>query len=478
MRLSETIQTFGFFWLPREPDKKESGILRISESGEATLELFGLLGDPKAKLQYWGIQVEPTLKDKSPMPDRVVGIIEKGSTVTLDQCLEKPTITLSGGRLPKSTIYPRFAFIGAQYKDGEEITFSRFRFSLEGLDQWLSISGIGVNYHSEGNGISGVSIDFRPPKDVSICLPDGIELGFDFGWKAPSKVQTITEAAVSQKAFISLKSKEPRSFEYFSSLTLKICNFLCFVIDQTVSLNSITGYSTKLTAENEPTRERETATKIYYESAPYSDVKPKIAAPLMLFRYPHVHHVLGPILAKWLATYETFEPALNLYFASTYDHRQYLDVRFLRLAQGIETLHRRSSQDTDMPDDEFEELMDLMVQHCPEDRQDWAQQKLKYANELSLRKRVKKMIEPFNHLFGNNEKRKSLVTKFVDTRNYLTHYTSELQSKAAIDQSLWHLCDKLEALFQLHLLRLIGFGAESIDFIAKDNQSLSMKLRT
>lgn len=39
MRLSEPIEKHGFFWLPDDAENKIPGILRISESGEITVEV-------------------------------------------------------------------------------------------------------------------------------------------------------------------------------------------------------------------------------------------------------------------------------------------------------------------------------------------------------------------------------------------------------------------------------------------------------
>ncbi len=39
MRLSEPIEKHGFFWLPDDAENKIPGILRISESGEITVEI-------------------------------------------------------------------------------------------------------------------------------------------------------------------------------------------------------------------------------------------------------------------------------------------------------------------------------------------------------------------------------------------------------------------------------------------------------
>jgi len=86
------------------------------------------------------------------------------------------------------------------------------------------------------------------------------------------------------------------------------------------------------------------------------------------------------------------------------------------------------------------------------------------------------MVKPFKDLFGNEKERGSFIRKVVDTRNYLTHYDSGLETKAASRESLQELCMKLEALFQLHFLRLIGMDSESIKSIANKNPTLCHKL--
>ena len=471
MRLAQPLEKSGFFWLPEEPDNRLPGTLRISESGAPTLEVIGLFEDPFAAWQ----RDAGTNGIRQPDFDRILGRVEEYGLVALDQCLYTATKFVPGG-VSKSTLLAHFAFLGVNYEKRKEVTFSEFRFSVEGLDKWLSIYGIDFKSDLKEKG---ATIVFSPPEKISLSLHDGIDMEFNFDWTLPPPINLgVTEARVTQKAFISLRSSDARPLEYLSSLALKICNFLCFAIDQTVSMDSITGYSRELTGENGQTEQRKFPIKIYYESAPYSDLRPQIDRQRMLFRYHNVGHRLEVILNKWLDSYETFEPAFNLYFASTYDHRQYIDVRFLRLAQGLETLHRRSSQETEMSKDDFKNLLNSIIHSCPDDKRELVRDKLSYANALPLRRRVERMIEPFQEFFGNEEESKSLVKRIVDNRNYLTHYSGKLESKAASNEDLLMLCDKLEALFQLHILRLIGFDAAPINIIVENNGSLYRKLRT
>jgi hypothetical protein len=460
MRLSEPIEKSGYFWLPGNPADRLPGVLRISETGKATLEVIGIFGDTLA-----------ALNDKNSNLNRVVGVIENGNLITLNRCFYKNR-NISFGGLSKSTICANFVLSGFNYEEDEAITFSKLSFSMEGLDEWLSISGLRVEHNWDDRS---ASIHFTPPEEIALQLPEGIGLAFTFGWTVPSGIN-VTEAKITQKAYILLTSESLRPIKDFLSVVFKINNFLCFATDETVSLDSATGYSREITRDIGNGETREVPITIYYQSMPYSEVKPKVQWHNMLFRYGHVTNELERILTNWLANYETSEPAFNLYFASKSGTQKYLEGRFLSLVQGIETLHRRNSQETLMPENEFNDLVIAILKACPKDKQEWLNGKLKYANELPLRQRIKQMIHPFQDLYSSQKERKSFISKVIDTRNYLTHYDSELARKAASGEELWKLCMKLEALFQLHFLRLIGLDGESIDNIIKENYALRSKL--
>jgi hypothetical protein len=175
--------------------------------------------------------------------------------------------------------------------------------------------------------------------------------------------------------------------------------------------------------------------------------------------------------------YETSKPAFNLYFASKAGAHSYLDGRFLALAQGIETLHRRNSQETMMEESAFNKLVAEIVKGCPSEKQDWLAAKLEHANELSLRHRLRQMIEPYKNLYGDSKQRNNFIGKVIDTRNFFTHYDPKLAQKWARGEDLWKLCMKLEALFQLHFLRLVGLESTRINDLAKKNDAIRGKLK-
>lgn len=462
MRLSEPIEKQGFFWLPDDAENPVPGILRISKSGEVTLEINYFYDPMLDALNKRPLGYPPNGSEDRHI-NRIVGIVDNGD-ITLDKCIYVNWNKKLLGGVSTSTIHAARAFIGVNYNDGD-ITFSKLEFSVEGLDEWLSISGI----QPENN-----SIHFCPPKEIALNLPDGIELKFLFSL---THSLSFTEAHITQKADISLKSKKLRSLEDFLDLVFKLHNFLCFAIDKTVSIDSITGYSKEQTQEIGDGQKIENPIKIYYRSKPHSEVKPKVHQHDMLLGYWGVADQLEEILTKWIKNYDTSKPSFDLYFATMSGGQKYLEGKFLSLAQGIETLHRRNFQGTRMPDDEFRNLIDTILNAVPDDGQrQWIDEKLKYSNELSLRNRIKQMIEPFKDLFGNSRKRNSFIGKVVDTRNYLTHFDSSLENKAASGEDLWKLYRKLEALFQLHFLRLMGIDDNAIKSMVNENFALRDKI--
>lgn len=458
MRLSEPMEEKGFFWLPKEPKKQLPGVIRISESRKVTLEVF-CLSDP--------IQC---LISEDQNPNRIVGIIGN-EFITLDECTYGDR-SLQGNILT-STIYAKRAFIGSNYGEEEKITFSKIEFSVEGLDEWLPIFDLQGEYNSKDASMNGISIHYSPPKEIKLNLPDGIRLKFIF---LSNTYRDRTKININQKAYISLISEELQSIECFLKLIFKVHNFLRFAIDETVLIDSITGYSNEITQELEEGKNYEVPIEIYYQSPLHSEERLGIHRPDMLFCYKDVADQVEEILTKWLENYDIYEPTFNLYFASVSSSQKYLEWKFLSLAQGIETLHRRSSQEMEMPEEEFRKIKKNVLEVTPNEKREWLAVRLKYVNELSLRKRIKQMIQPFKDLFGNGKERDSFIRKVVDTRNYLTHYDSGLETKAANGEDLWRLCMKLEALFQLHFLRLIGMNIESIKSIVNKNSTLRDKI--
>ena len=471
MRLAEPIEATGMFWLPEQPDTQLSGVLKISESSEITVDLAGAFGNPLVTPRRFDVSTTPSREEPASDPRRIVGILQRGGRITLDRCLWQNTSFSLPSGLSTSTVFAELAFVGAEYGEEEETLFSEFSFSVEGLDTWLSISGIETEQDiANQKGL----IRFHVPDDITLDLPYDSEMSFRFGLTFPSVSVLRTEAAVQQTVQALVKLRDPHPIEYFSSLAFKLCNFLTLALDQAVSVQSMTGYLSQETAEKENHR---IPVKVYGQFAPWPEKNPTIRWHDVLFRYPNVASQLDNMMGKWFENYEIFEPAFNLYFASRTQPSQFLDTKLLWLTQALETLHRRSSDETEMPEEEFASLRESVMQSCLQSRRQWLNDRLHYANELSFRHRIERLLEPVRRWFDDHRKRRAFVSRVCDTRNYLTHYDEATTGNRATGaDEMFELYGKLEALFQLHLLSLIGLDAQAIDSIIQGNRGLRRRL--
>ena len=468
MRLDEPIEVSGFFWLPEDPDVHVPGDFHISESGVVSLKVHIQELSPS-----WSRVLNELMSGEGCALDRILGTAAGQGLITLDNCLVT-NFSSSGFYHFEFTILSQLTLIGCHYEAGEEVTFTQFNFSVEGIDEWLAVSGITVQHDFEN---FRASVDIRAPEEIHVGLPEGMGLEFRFGMTFPSLTSTITEARVTQKAFVSLVSSEPRPLEDFTSLATKIRNFLRLAIGQPISMDSVTGYSPELTQTDGAGGEYKVPIKVHYRENGSSGTKQETSGLGMLFLYTAIEGQIEEMLANWLHSYKEFGPALDGYFTAMANTSQYLEDEFLQRARGIETLHRRSSTETVMPKEQFEELVAHLVASSPNDKGKWLKTELRYANELSLRRRLRLMIKPFERFFGDRKQQKAFVDKVLNTRNYLTHYDISLEDQAATGKELWQLTRKLEVLFQLHMLQIIGFDAEQVDRCLRALSNLRRLLR-
>ena len=425
MRIKEEFKKSGYFWRPSEPDRKLPGTLSISDGGHIELEVIGRFGG----------RIEVSLNaDLNPI-ERIVGHIEKDGFVTLDDCYYK-TLPLSlMGDISKSLIHVGKVFTGVRYDEGESPVFNTLTFSVEGIDEWVGISGFEVTPQFEEHA---ATISYQLPADVALNLDSDVQLLIIFKWTPPG-FPIIKEARISQKTYFKLISQEACELNDFLSVARKITNFLCFAIDKTVSLDSMSATADNLRQDLGEGQTRLVPVNIYYSSLPYSKDEPKIHQHDMLFGFGRIQNDAERIINNWIEAYEKITPAFNLYFLAKMGMQTYLEERFMALVQGLEAYHRRTSNQKQMDEAEFKELIDNLIDQCPQERKEWLKGKLQYGNEVSLRHRLKSLIEPFEDVIEDWQKPKGLIDKIVNTRNYLTHYDLSLESKAAQGEDLWPL---------------------------------------
>ena len=469
MRLSSLIEKPGFFWLPSHPDQHYPGNLLISEAGEITLRLVHLPTAIDSR----------RLHSKTPIgddPPRISGIVDN-TPVTLQKCaaVEDPfhLWRMVEGGVSVSRFRVGAAFIGASFVDEESICFSRVECSFESLSEWFSISGFRPEIDSNSKSADW-SLHYTQPDNISVPLSNGIQVNFVFhpSFALPDYKISQLSSGISQQIHISLVSENALPFVAFFYVLHRIQTYLCLVMNKVTSLQWVRGYSKeKLDKWN-----REISTDVFYQSQLHE--RQNDAHASMLYKYSDISKEFESTILKWFESYELIQPAFELYLSSKIGAHKYLTGIFLSLIQSLETLHRRTSDETVMETDEFDQLRSTIIETAPLERRAFIESKLKHANHISLSIRLKRLIQPFRELFGTSSEVKSLLRNIVDVRNYLTHYDKAQESrvKHVIDHDLYNICLKMDTLLQLKFLQFTGMDVDRIISIANDNRVLRHRL--
>ena len=422
MTISEPLEEAGFFWLPDNPERRVPGFLRVSQWGAPTLETISL-SDTFVIDRSFG---DPWIGGDPINFERIIGITKSGP-VTLDDCKERSGEARLGG-LSTSHLDANQLFVGVGYGGDSEITFSELRFSIQGLDEWLWISGIEVVHHES----TKVSVHFARPDPIKLKVSDEICLEFNYNASFPTGFN-VKEARVSQKAHISLISSTEKPLDDFLSLAHKIKNFFSFVATRTAFIDSVFGYSDEIKQSGTDADYR-VPVKIYFSEFPFSKEYRNARAHEMLFGFSEINEHVEAIFRKWIQIYASHESILDRYFVSNLDHTMDLERRFLILAEGMAAIHGNT--------------------------------------KLGLAVRLKEMMKPFERFFGSDNELDGFVKNVVSARNYFVHLLRQDEYSVPDTEKLFEWNSKLEALFQLFLLRSLGIEEAHLDRIAKENSRL------
>ncbi|PZO18506.1 MAG: hypothetical protein DCE87_02045 [Betaproteobacteria bacterium] len=262
-----------------------------------------------------------------------------------------------------------------------------------------------------------------------------------------------------------------------TSYIFRLSDLASFASDQTIPIHSITGFRKDLTEELGEKIKRKPI-DIYMNLKRSQEVDhTRLSRPFVLFDFEAISERFAETVQTWFDSYEKFNSAFNLYFATKTPRQLYLENRYLMLAQAVETLHRKMSTDVAYGVDEYAELSAALMDGVPSKFHGWVEARLKYGNELSLRQRLKKLFAGHEEIFGGKSKVKSLISAMVNTRNYLTHYDESLKNVATSGSEMYKLCLALELLLQIHFCQMVGFSNENVQQICNTSEVIARKKR-
>ena len=254
MRIAKPIEASGNFWLPSDENNKFPGVLRISEAGNITVEI-------QDKLLPEVLLVDVV---------RLLGEVDGLGGITLEDCRSE---SWSYSALEKHTLCARYALEGVHYEEGESVTFSKVTFSVDGLSEWLSVSGFTIDLDPLDRD-KPWTVSFQRPGPVIVGTFNDITMKFVFAVQGPIRRRTITEIRIEQTAYVSLESIEPIAIDDMMSLAFKLRDFFRFATSKPVSIYSFMAQTDEVTREANGVK-RKVPIPVYGESPDHSETIPR-----------------------------------------------------------------------------------------------------------------------------------------------------------------------------------------------------------
>lgn len=178
------------------------------------------------------------------------------------------------------------------------------------------------------------------------------------------------------------------------------------------------------------------------------------------------------ILNNWFKINEKYKPLLDIYFMN-FTNESYLEYQFLSYSQALESYLRKNEKypDNYMEIDDYENIKNQMNDFIGElikndDHKNSLKNKIKFGNEISLRKRLKELTNDLKNYKSINKiidgNKNNFISEVVDARNYYTHYDDSSNFKKN-NEKLRILTFKLKILIELIILKELEFDKEFID---------------
>lgn len=347
----------------------------------------------------------------------IIGVVEGQGDITLSNCHCISHSYKNG--IDTHTLFAKKAFIDYQYKENEKKQFNTFYFYVEGLHQWIPRSWIESQKESSIYKIDNdIHLSFQYVKNTHLedntnCLKEQIKI----------------------KACCKLFSKKEQSLDKFIAISRKITDFLCFVMNDIVCMDEPVQVASDKMQKKLDKKKVPIHIKLYYESRPFVKNAPKNIQPLFTFKLieNNVEHVIN----NWIEIYNKTHPALELYFSTQTKENRFLEANFLTLIRSIEAYQQR--------------ILD---------------------KGLNFKEVLIEIIKPSEKWIANKD---VLIDSIKNARDYFTHYNPDKKENKKPYEELQKLYLKLEAIFQINLLKSLKFDDSKIRDIMSSN--LKSKIR-
>ena len=402
----------GNWWLPETPNKKVHGSLTFDPEDGLVLRFFGHIGEDPAPgvvfIDYHQI---------------IHGETTEHEDVTLYRCNMDEH---NAGPLGENSFKPIFMLGGILCNSGELMKFDAITLTFPGLESWLGESPFS-RARDEGYQV----IKYKDVEHFQFDLPSvGASISSRNWMTLGSSVASGWEESIEANPFLKFQFKNAMSIDEFYRLIIQIENLFTLMLRQPIASRKIFLWDATLAEEkavDEQGRPIQRKAELVFPQRGFEKER-RLRRHDILVKKAHIPtDALSSLFDIWFGNYDKMSPAYSLFFAGVYKPDLYVEFQFLALAQAVESFHRITQGGTFVDDKEYDEFAKAIRAAMPvgtsSDLKQSFEEKIKYGNEVTLRRRIRELInglpKELRPFFPDNER--EMVLAIVRLRNDLTH---------------------------------------------------------
>lgn len=437
-KLGAPFELWGQWWLPEQQEKRIPGKLS-SRLGHLELNLLG---------HFDSIDVN--------VRSLIVPVIHGsagGRPMTLWRAVQD---TPSVGYSIEQNFHKLRVVVGGHFDSEADEKFSAVAMSAPQLGPLMGREPVHQKWGHDQRGIHGMRCEVVEDRSRTFG-PTADGSTYRFGSSIETRREPFTSYGFDTKPSLYIEFSEPKSCAEVIGRVERTIDLLMLLVGEDVDPHTITLY---VPGENQ-------GFDFLYEFPPPEEQK-LIDAREVLAPLPKLGDSFVSILERWDVERSRMVDTVNLLGDVLDRNAPSTHMRMLLLAQALEAFHRNVVGGEYLPSEDFEPIRLAMVNAIPQgmnrDHRSAIESRLKYGNELSLRTRIRKLLEGVSDDALNilQINRKVFVRDVVDARNDFTHWVHEREKSRPNGPHLANLLSSLLALTQLIVLKHLGIDEDLV----------------
>ena len=431
----------GFWWTPQNPSDQVYGVLTHYDHEKIVLALAGQLGKFDEQIEVINgstISGESvTLCDSFPI---------KGEHTSLSQPREIHSLRVNK------------VFTGHHFVKTEDIQFNKVVVHFQGLFQWSPFRGARSDIQSTDGKHMGISasLSFEDALNIEI---NSIHISLHH---LTGQNLSFKGLEISNDAAFHIEYPKLTSWSQISSTIGTIQDLLTFSLQTAVEATRVEGFNDEIKeilgnekfGVPEVTRAKPIAV-IYLQKGQDRDTSHFfLQDAIITLRQGHLEFTT--LMTKWFEFISKCRGSRTAYLSTYYLNNMHLEDKFSSLCTAIEAFHRETISGWVKSKKDFDELVNIMVNAVTEeDDKKFVREKMKYANEPSLRHRLKAILGGLERFVKFKDKA-TFIDRTVKTRNYFAHMDSESKSGVLDGIKVYHYGEFLNMIMQILVLKWLG----------------------